>query len=358
MSLRQERQVRNVKYIGIDLHRDFFVAVAQESNGTELFKKRYGNSVTSVDELLSGFTEPPMVVVEATRNWMWFTKALQDKGCIVQLAHPFRTKAIASARIKTDSIDAKTLCDLLRADLIPQSYISTPSELDDRELSRGRINLVHDQTVLKNRVMAILGKDNLRFAGTDLFGVAGKIWLKEQTLSEAKREVINVYLNRLTNTKEAIKILDGRIKQRSSSIPEVELLQTIPGFGTTTAFLLASEIGPIQRFPNNKKFTSYFGLVPRLSQSGNHAYYGRITKLGNPYVRWALVQAAHRLVRSNANYRRFADRIAFKHGKKKAIVAVARKLATICFAVLKEKRVYQKEYKSIVVCPAIIPERS
>jgi len=347
-----------MKYIGVDLHRDFFVAVAQDASGTELFKKRYGNSSESVEQLLSEFSEPPMVVVEATRNWMWFIAALQEKGCTVQLAHPFRTKAIASARIKTDSIDAKTLCDLLRADLIPQAYISNSLEMDNREVSRARINLVHDQTMLKNRVLAILAKDNLRFKGTDMFGVKGKVWLQKQQLSETKREVIEVYLDRLTNTANAIKRLDDIVKQRSGSIPEVSLLQTIPGIGTTTAFLLASEIGTIKRFPNNKKFTSYFGLVPRLSQSGNHAYYGRITKLGNPYVRWSLVQAAHRLVRTNKETKWFADRISFKHGKKKAIVAVARKLATIVYAVLKENRSYQKEHKKTVVCPGIIPERS
>ena len=352
-------EVRNMTYIGIDLHRDFFVAVAQDSTGGELFKKRYDNSVESVEQLLRDFEEPPMVVVEATRNWMWFVAALQEKGCTVQLAHPFRTKAIASARIKTDSIDARTLCDLLRADLIPQSYISSADELDSREVSRARINLVHDQTMMKNRVLAILSKDNLRFKGSDMFGVKGKEWLKEQQLSFAKQEVIAIYLDRLSNMQEAIKALDKSIKQRSSSIPEVSLLQTIPGIGTTTAFLLASEIGTITRFPNAKKFASYFGLVPRLSQSGNHAYYGRITKLGNPYVRWSLVQASHRLVRSDKIYKKFVDKISYRHGKKKAIVALARKLSTIVYAVLKEERTYQKEYKKkLVVCPAIIPERS
>jgi len=346
-------------YIGIDLHRDFFVAVAQDNSGTELFKRRYDNSIASVEQLLADFTEPPLVVVEATRNWMWFIAALQEKGCIVQLAHPFRTKAIASARIKTDSIDAKTLCDLLRADLIPQSYISDAQELDNREISRARINLVHDQTMLKNRVLAILAKDNLRFSGKDVFGVKGNIWLSQQHLSVAKREVIDVYLDRLTNMQQAIKTINDLIKQRSSSIPEVKRLTTIPGVGTTTAFLLASEIGTITRFPNSKKFASYFGLVPRLSQSGNHAYYGRITKLGNPYVRWCLVQASHRLVRSDETYRKFVSKISYKQGKKKAIVALARKLATIVYAVLKENRDYQKEYKKKhEVCPAIIPERS
>lgn len=348
-----------MNYVGIDLHRDFFVAVAQDRQGGELFKKRYENSIASVAELVSNFTEPPIVVVEATRNWMWFIAELQRHGCRVQLAHPLKVKAIASAKIKTDSIDAKTLCDLLRADLIPQAYISTLSELDNRELSRGRINLVHDRTLLKNRILAILAKENLRFKGADMFGAAGKVWLSEQSLSSVKRKMISIYLDRLTNNIEAIGKVDEAIKERSGSIPEVKLLQTIPGLGLTTAFLLSSEIGDISRFPNSKKFASYFGLVPRLSQSGNHAYYGRITKLGNPYVRWALGQTAHRITRMDYEYKRFVDRLAYRGGKKKAIVALSRKLSTIIYCVLKEKRAYEKRTrKAIMVCPAIIPGKS
>lgn len=331
-------------YVGIDLHRDFFVAVAQNEKGEELLRERYVNSLESVESLLARFDRPPVVVVEATRNWMWFTATLQTRGCDVQLAHPLRVKAIASARIKTDSIDAKTLCDLLRADLIPRSYIATYDELDNRELSRGRISMVHDQTLLKNRLMAILGKDNLRFSGTDMFGARGREWLGAQRLSDAKRTIVNIYLGRLDDIKASLEQLDSVIKSKSGGLSEVSLLQTIPGLGPTTAFILAAEIGDIDRFSSSKKFAAYFGLVPRLSQSGYHAYYGRITKLGNPHVRWVLGQAAHRLARTNGEYRRFVARISFRGGKKKAIVALSRRLSTIVWCVLKEKRPYVNNY--------------
>lgn len=346
-----------MNYVGIDLHRDFFVAVAQDVRGSELFKKRYENSIASVEGLVKEFATPPMVVVEATRNWMWFIQALQKRGCIVQLAHPFRTKAIASARIKTDSIDAKTLCDLLRADLIPQAYIAPVETLDNREIGRARISLVHDQTMLKNRIHAIVIKENLKFTGSDMFGLNGKEWLAKQELTNGAREVITVYFKQLEGVQQSIATVETLIKQRSSSIPEVKLLQTIPGFGTTTAFLLASEVGDIKRFTTAKKFASYFGMVPRLSQSGNHAYYGRITKLGNPYVRWLLVQAAHRYYRMDKEAKRFVDRLSFRAGKKKATVALARKIGVIAYTVLKENRSYEKRTKeTLKVCPVIIPE--
>src|SRR5258708_6209910 len=349
----------NKYFVGIDLHRDFFVAVAQDETGSELFKKRYENSIESVEELVSTFEVPPMVVVEATRNWMWFIQALQKRGCSVQLAHPFRTKAIAFARIKTDSIDAKTLCDLLRADLIPQAYIAPVETLDNREIGRARISLVHDQTMLKNRIHAIVIKENFKFEGTDMFGIKEKEWLSKQELTTGAREVIMVYLKQLEGVQKSIARVEELIKQRSSSIPEVKQLQTIPGFGTTTAFLLAAEVGNVKRFTTAKKFASYFGMVPRLSQSGNHAYYGRITKLGNPYVRWLLVQAAHRYYRMDKEAKRFVDRLSYRTGKKKATVALARKIGVIAYTVLKENRSYEKRTKeTLKVCPVIIPERS
>src|SRR5579862_2173448 len=200
-------------FIGIDLHRDFFVAVAQDMHGTELLKERYENSVENVAKLLSNFSTPPMVVVEATRNWMWFTTALQERGCIVQLAHPFRTKAIASARIKTDSIDAKTLCDLLRAGLIPQAYIAPHEILDNREIGRARISLVHDQTMLKNRIHAIVIKENLKFEGTDMFGIKGKEWLRVQKFTAGARDVITIYLEQLEKVQESISKVEELIKQ-------------------------------------------------------------------------------------------------------------------------------------------------
>lgn len=349
-------------FVGVDLHKFFFVYHAEDKEGKEMGKGRFDNSVGSISELVALFPTPPSVVVEAGTNWMWFTKALEEKGCRVTLAHPTKVKAIASARIKTDKIDAKTLCHLLRGNLIPPSYIAGKETQDNRALSRARISLVHDRTMLKNRVMAILTKENLKFTqGVDTFGVTGRVWLEENLtlLSESERKVITLYLKRLDELKEDLKDLDGVITQKSSSDPAVLLLNTIPGIGPTTAFLLASEIGDVSRFSSAKAISSYFGMVPRISQSGTKAYYGRITKLGNPFVRWALVQSSHRLIRIDDSYRRWVDHLSYRTGKKKAIVALSRKLLTIIYAMLRDNMPYSLSYRdSLRVQPAIIPGKS
>jgi transposase len=279
--------------------------------------------------------------VEATGNWMWFVDALQRSSCAVTLAHPFRTRAIASARIKTDHLDAKILCHLLRANLVPPAYMATPVETENREIARGRLHLVHDQTQLKNRIHAILAKENYRFPGKDLFGIKGRAWLADQPLPEAKGIMVQVYLDQLDSIRRAIERLDDTIKQRSGSSPQVELLRSIPGIGATTAFAIVAEVGSVERFASSRKFTAYLGMVPRLSQSGNHAYYGRITKTGNPIVRWYLVQVAHTWYRMDPGAKWFVDRLAYRAGKKKAIIALARKLAVVIYHVLKEERPYR-----------------
>lgn len=346
-------------FVGIDLHKKFFTYHATDKEGTELHKGKYDNSLENVSSLLALFPVKPKIVVEATGHWMWFVRFLKEQGCLVTLAHPLKVRAIASSMIKTDSVDAKTLCHLLRSNLVPSSYIATDEEQDNRELSRGRISLVHDRTQLKNRIHAILTKENLKFEGSDMVGVKGKVWIKGQILSAAKRYMTDTYLKKLSEIEESIKDIDEQINKKSSGVTEISLLKTIPGIGTTTAFLLAAEIGDITRFPTSKQFASYFGLVPRLSQSGNHAYYGRITRLGNPYVRWALSQAAQRIARYDQQSKRFITRLSYRAGKKKALVALSRELATIVFCVLKEKRAYIKDFRrSQMVCPAIISEQS
>ena len=328
--------------MGIDLHKNYFVVHAEDNSGAELFKGKFDCTHEAICKVLSEFDEHPKVVVEATRNWMWFVKALQKEDCDVIMAHPFRLKAIAAAKIKTDKVDSKILCQLLRANLVPSSYIASSSEIDDREISRARMSLVKQKTKLKNLVLALLAKDNIKHKFSDLFGKAGRVWLSEVNISDSKKLALDSYLITIDSLDSQILKLDLTIKQRCSGCPRARLLNTIPGIGSTTAFLLASEIGDIKRFKSSRSFASYFGLVPRLSQSGNHAYYGRITKVGNPYVRWALVQLAHRITRMSPNWARWRDRLAYRAGKKKATVAVARKLSCAIYAILKNNIEYNQ----------------
>src|SRR5206468_4153931 len=115
--------------VGIDLHRKRSHIAALDEAGMQLLSRRIVNDPQTFLALLEGLGEC-RIALEATYGWEWLADVLQDAGYELNLAHPMRTKAIASARVKTDAVDARTLAHLLRADLLPEAYIA-PRELRD-----------------------------------------------------------------------------------------------------------------------------------------------------------------------------------------------------------------------------------
>ena len=128
------------RWVGIDLHRRRSHIAVIDEQGELQTSRRIVNDREAFLELLGDAAETH-VALEATYGWEWLAELLEEAGYDLHLAHPLRTRAIASARVKTDAIDAKTLAHLLRAGLLPEAYIA-PRELRDlRELLRHRATL-------------------------------------------------------------------------------------------------------------------------------------------------------------------------------------------------------------------------
>ena len=117
------------------------------------------------------------VVLEATGSWHAAYDALCATGAHVKLAHPSHVKAIASARVKTDKIDARILAHLLRTDLVPEAWAPPARTRELRDLVRLRWRFVAQRTTAKNRITNLLARRCLRYEGTDLFGRRGRAWL-------------------------------------------------------------------------------------------------------------------------------------------------------------------------------------
>ena len=137
------------------------------------------------------------------------------------LANPKKTRAIAEARLKNDKVDARTLADLLRADLVAPSYVPPKEIRELRNLIRHRMNLVRDRTRLKNRVHALLDKYELRFSGTDLFGKAGTEWLRtiKEELSRVDRLTLEANLRQIELLNQLVDEADLRIALEAANNP-------------------------------------------------------------------------------------------------------------------------------------------
>jgi transposase len=275
-------------------------------------------------------------VVEATSNWYWLCDLLEEIEVPVRLAHPLKTKAIASARIKTDKLDAATLAHLLRADLVPRAHLSSPQARLDRELLRHRVMLVRLRTGVKNRIHALLTRENLVYAKGGLFTRQGRQWLASLELHPVQRAVVDRLLALMEVLETLIQEATAEIRVRAEDDRVARLLCTIPGVGYYSALLIAAEIDGVDRFPDARHLCSYAGLVPSVRASGERTRLGHITKQGSPWLRWILVEicqkAASRHDFLGAHYRRVARR----KGNGAAKVATARKLLKAIYHMLRQ----------------------
>jgi transposase len=137
------------------------------------------------------------VAVEACGFWPAFREVVEPEVARLVLVHPQRVKAIASAKLKNDRVDSETLAQLLRCDLLPESWKADRGTQARRQQVRLRATLVRHRTRLKNQVHAILHQQGLRSPVTDLFGRRGRLWLGGVKLPVQARESVNVCLRLL-----------------------------------------------------------------------------------------------------------------------------------------------------------------
>ncbi|WP_092577019.1 IS110 family transposase [Rhizobium lusitanum] len=336
-------------HIGVDYHKSYSHLVVQDSGGKTLRSGRVKNDRQSLGGFLERYRENSHAVVEATRNWMVIYDWLDDICDDVVLAHPLKVKAIADAKIKTDKIDATVLAHLLRADLVPEAWAPSERSRDLRVALRERMFYVRLRTMTKNRIVTVFDRypeqtAQLKKLG-DLFGKAGRTQLAQVKVSEIDRIQIDRGLAFIGDIDVRIKQSEATIRAMTKANANVKLLKTIPGIGEFFARLIDAEIDDINRFRNPKKLAAYAGLVPSTYSSGGKTFHGKIIRQGNKWLRWAFVEAVSPAIASDPQLRAQYEHLKIR-GTNKARVAIARKLLTIAFQILRDQRAYEPRGES------------
>lgn len=323
-----------MNYVGIDLHKvDLVVTVEDEAGAASKPVRIACRDVAAVRRFFSKAI-PFRAVIEASSSYRWLYDLLSPMGEVI-LAHPLKLRAIVSARAKTDKLDSRMLARLLRADLIPQSYIPEERYQLLRDITRARARLVRGSTGAKNQVHAVLARANLHSPYKNVFCKRGREWIKRQELGFGGDSLKEELLRRIAHYEREVDHVDLKLAALGQRYPEVEALLHFYGLGLYTALLVVGEIGDPERFSNGDQVGAYAGLTARVVQSGGRQYYGNITKQGSPWLRWVLVQAAMKLVRREERLGAFYLRVRRRSGAKIARVAAARKLAGICWVRLR-----------------------
>jgi transposase len=335
-----------MNFIGVDLHKKSITVCVMDQNRTVLARKTI--ACTETKEIVDFFRKfrPFKVVVEATASYPWFVELVEPLADEVILANPKKLRVIAESTKKTDRLDAQTLAEFLVLDMIPRAYQPTPRQREHRALVRHRQYLQGRITSVRCKIRHILS--NYNADRRDLFSAnCGLAYFKEVPLNDVDRFVIKqlwalwqeFVAQQLAVTKK-IKAFVAKAPQREAE--DRAILMSAPGVGFVTAEVVLSELAGYDRFRNSKTVSAYAGLAPAVRQSGGKRSKDmRITKEGSGLLRWALVESAWRLVGTSPKWAAMYARLKQRKGSKRAIVAVARKLLCVLYAMLRTRTPYK-----------------
>lgn len=334
-----------MNYIGMDIHKQFTVAIAKDRDGNLLSEEKFDNSNGNFKKFLSPYApKETEIVMESTSVWEPIYDMIEYMKYPIRLANPVKTRAIADARMKTDKVDADTLCDLLRLNAVAESYIPSKEVRELRDIIRARKSLVQGKVKIKNKINAILIKTGLKLPYKTLCKSSMKWIVEEIEKKHFGMKTITVsYINILEQYNFEINKIDEKLSEIALKDNKVQLLKTIPGIGNIIALTIIAEIGDINRFESSKRLCSYAGrLVPGIKQSGNTLRFGRLIKQSNKDLKTCLIEASWVLVRTKeaSKFKWFYGNLSKKKGKQKAICAVARKLCCVVYAMLKKNQTF------------------
>ena len=328
--------------IGIDLHKreSQLCTLAPEGSVTEQ------RIVTSRERFTAVFGHrlPARILLEASTESEWVAQCLEALGHEVIVADPNYAPMYAtrSRRVKTDKRDARTLAEALRLGAYRPAHRVSAARRHVRAELAVREALVRTRTRYIAIAKAFVRREGLRVPSSESHLVAKRVaTLVIPPLLEAELKPLFAVLEPL-NTQ--IKSADRRITALEQSDAIVALLATAPSVGPLTASAVVATIDDVTRFQSAHQFEAFLGLVPGERSSGEKRRIGRITKAGNSRARYLLVEAGWRILRSKspetAALRAWALKIAARRGNRIAVVALARRLAGILYAMWRDNAPY------------------
>jgi len=266
----------------------------------------------------------------------------------VTVGNPLQIKAIAQAKVKTDTIDAQVLANLLRCDYLPTVWTPDAGTQKLRELTTLRGNLIVDRSRLKNRVHSLLAQLLVVPPVKMVFGVKGLKWLRAVDLPPEVRSAGDLYLRLYDAVAAEARRIDEKLMALAYEDSRAKLLMTLPGVAHGVAVSLLAALGDISRFPDGDHAASYLGLTPSVRQSAAKRSHGRITKAGCPQTRAMLVQAVQAAADHPGPIGAFFRRLRRKKKSNVAVIATARKLVTVAYLMLKHDEPYRYAKPDVV----------
>lgn len=331
--------------IGIDVHKVSTQVCVLTEDG-EYVESRIRTERDSLSRVF-GQRARARVLLEASTESEWVARHLELLGHEVIVADPNFAPMYASRsrKVKTDKRDARTLCQACHLGAYRLAHRSSDASRLLRKHLRARQALVQARTRMISVCRALLRQEGLRVPSCGAASFAQRV--RSLELEGAQREALEPLLQIHDQLCTQIDVTDKKVEHAVEADQRVQRLLTVPSVGPVTAATFVAVVDDISRFESADKLQSYLGLVPQEYSSGEKQQRGHITKAGNSRLRSLLVECAWGIMRRRnpkiEALEQWAARIALRRGKRVAVVALARKLAAILFAMTKHARDFEPQ---------------
>jgi transposase len=332
--------------IGCDFHPGFQQVAIFDNRTGEIEERRLPHR-EEAEQFYRSLSGPVRVGMEACGHYPWFERLLQELGFELWMGDAAEVRASVVRKQKTDRRDAEHLLQLLLENRFPKIWVPSLEVRDVRQLLVHRHKQVQARTRTKNQLQAMALSQGVQ--------KKWKLWTK---LGRAELEQLPLLPYAAERRKRLLEALDGleaelvelnrRVEEEVRTRPEAMRLRTHPGVGPVTALAMVLTLGPAERFPSGKDVGSYFGLIPREDSSGGKQRLGKISKQGSSFLRFLLVEAGQTAARYDPQLKRFYRRLAMRKNRGVAKVAVARKLATRLYLMLREQWTYPQLCQAVM----------
>ena len=324
--------------IGCDFHPGFQqLAIFDKSTGEVTYRRL--QHPEEARAFYASLAEPALVGMEACGYTQWFERMLAEMGHQLWLGDAAQIRASVVRRQKTDQRDAEHILNLLLEERFPRLWVPSNEERDVRQLLLHRHHLVRSRTQVKNQLQAMALNQGMQ-KKRRLWTKAGREQLQKLSLPAYTAARRDECLQRLDYLDQQIRQLSQQVEAEAEKRGDARLLMTHRGVGSQTALAFVLTIGEVQRFANAKRVASYLGLIPAEYSSGGKQRLGRISKQGSPLLRFLLVEAAQSAARHDPTLKRVYARLCLRRSCAQAKVAVARRLATRLYWMLRSGKNY------------------
>jgi transposase len=320
-------------FVGLDVHKQVIAYCVKTEGGGIVVEGKIPATRTALDGWAATVPGPWHGGMEATLFSHWIYRHLKPYAARLEMGHPARMKAISAGKKKSDKLDARTLADLLRANLFPACFVM-PAELEGlRRQLRFRRLVVEETVRFKNKTAGLLMEAGVEYERRRLHG---KRYFGEVMRRDLIDEELRPLLQFSRSQTEELGRMDARLLRLLEQHPRlqarVEALRKIDGVGPVTALSWALEVGDPSRFSSIKRAVSYCGLASAWRESAGQQKRGPLSKQRNRHLQTVLIEASKMGVRHHETLRAIHDQAAQKGHANRATLAVARKLVAYLLA--------------------------